>query len=83
MPNHTPEAVISELATIKKTIKHEGEGNNCLPDDYAKIHYTARLASNDKVVADTHQIITKGHTTPKILVIGHFSEIKCFDLILP
>ncbi len=24
MPNHTPEAVISELSTIKKTVKKEG-----------------------------------------------------------
>jgi len=54
MPNHSPEAVISELATIKKTTTREGQGNNCLPDDFAKIHYIAKLASNNKIVADTH-----------------------------
>lgn len=39
MPNHTPEAVIAELANIRKSEKVEGKGNNCLPDDFAKIHY--------------------------------------------
>ena len=83
MPTHTPEAVISELATIKKTIKHEGVGNNCLPADFAKIHYVAKLASDNKVVADTNKMITNGHSTPKLMVIGNFDQIKCFDLILP
>jgi hypothetical protein len=39
MPSHTPEAVVSELATIRKEIHTAGKGNNCLPDDYAKINY--------------------------------------------
>lgn len=39
MPEHTPIAVINELADIRKTTKLEGKGNNCLPDDFAKINY--------------------------------------------
>ena len=83
MPNHTPEAVIAELATIKKDIKVEGQGNNCLPDDYAKIHYKASLASNGLKVADTRAAGLNGKSAPKIFVIGHFDNIKCLDLILP
>jgi hypothetical protein len=45
MPLHSPEAVVAELATIRKDIKTNGKGNNCLPDDYAKIHYKAYIAS--------------------------------------
>jgi FKBP-type peptidyl-prolyl cis-trans isomerase len=83
MPNHTPEAVIAELATIKKDTKVEGQGNNCLPDDFAKIHYKASLASNGLKVADTRAAGLNGEAAPKVFVIGHFDNIKCFDLILP
>tara|TARA_B110000285_G_C14960240_1_gene531298 strand:+ start:95 stop:283 length:189 start_codon:yes stop_codon:yes gene_type:complete len=31
MPLHSPEAVLQDLADIKKTTKKEGQGNNCQP----------------------------------------------------
>tara|TARA_B110001450_G_scaffold232434_1_gene235010 strand:+ start:464 stop:625 length:162 start_codon:yes stop_codon:yes gene_type:complete len=53
MPLHSPEAVINELADIRKDIKTHGKGNNCLPDDYAKINYKAYIASSGRLVEDT------------------------------
>ena len=54
-----------------------------MPDDFAKIHYSASLAANDRKVADTRSAGLNGKSAPKIFVIGHFDSIKCFDLILP
>jgi hypothetical protein len=82
MPYYTPEAVINELSNMRKATKVEGKGNNCLPDDYAKINYQAFIASSGKIVEDT---LTRnnGKSYPKTFIIGHFDAIKCFDLILP
>jgi FKBP-type peptidyl-prolyl cis-trans isomerase 2 len=82
MPLHSPEAVVNELATIRKDISTPGKGNNCLPDDFAKIHYKAYIADTGRIVEDTYTR-NKGKPAPKVFIIGHFDEIKCFDLILP
>jgi len=81
MPNHTPEAVIQELALIKKHVTKEGAGNICLPDDYATIHWTARIKGSNDVVEDSRKKF--GEDKPKVFVLGHFDKIKCFDLIVP
>ena len=82
MPNHTPEAVIVELATMRKKILKKGKGNNCLPDDFAKIHYRGYIAKTGKIVEDTYTKL-KGGPNAKLFIVGHFDKIKCFDLILP
>jgi len=82
MPLHSPEAVVTELATMRKEIKVEGKGNNCLPDDYAKINYKAYIAETGKIIEDTYTR-NNGKPSPKVFIIGHFDAIKCFDLILP
>jgi len=82
MPLHSPEAVVAELANVNKDILVEGKGNNCLPDDFAKINYKAFLASSGKMIEDTHTR-NDGKPSPKRFIIGHFDVIKCFDLILP
>lgn len=81
MPNHTPEAVIQELALIKKHTTVEGSGNICLPDDYATIHWTARIKGTKEIVEDSRKKF--GVDRPKIFVLGHFDKVKCFDLIVP
>lgn len=82
MPLHSPEAVISELANMRKKIKTEGKGNNCLPDDFAKINYKGYIADTGKIIEDTYTR-NNGKPQPKLFIIGHFDAIKCFDLILP
>lgn len=82
MPNHTPEAVISELATMRKKEIKEGQGNNCLPDDFAKIHYRGYIAKSGKIIEDTYTR-NMGKPKPKLFIVGHFDKVKCFDLILP
>jgi len=82
MPLHSPEAVVAELANINKDIKVKGKGNNCLPDDFAKISYKAYIAATGKIIEDTYTR-NDGKSSPKSFIIGHFDEIKCFDLILP
>lgn len=82
MPLHSPEAVVAELANVRKEIIKAGKGNNCLPDDYAKIHYKAYIAETGRIVEDTYTR-NDGKPAPKTFIIGHFDYIKCFDLILP
>jgi len=82
MPLHSPEAVINDLANIKKDVRTIGKGNNCLPDDFAKIHYKGYIATTGRIIADTYTR-NDGKPAPKVFTIGHFDEIKCFDLILP
>lgn len=82
MPLHSPEAVVNDLANIKKDIRTIGKGNNCLPDDFAKIHFKGYIATTGRIIADTYTR-NDGKPAPKVFTIGHFDEIKCFDLILP
>ena len=79
MPNHTPEAVKLDLASITKHITTAGKGNLCQPDDYATIHWTAKVKGSDEIVEDSRK---HGSGNPKVFVLGHFDEIKCFDLIV-
>jgi FKBP-type peptidyl-prolyl cis-trans isomerase 2 len=67
---------------INKDIRTKGKGNNCLPDDFAKFHYKAYIASTGRLIEDTYTR-NKGKPAPEIMIIGHFNKIKCFDLILP
>ena len=82
MPLHSPESVVQDLALINKDIRTKGKGNNCLPDDFAKFHYKAYIASTGRLVEDTYTR-NKGKPAPEVMIIGHFNKIKCFDLILP
>ena len=80
MPNHTPEAVKLDLASITKHITTEGKGFLCQPDDYATIHWTAKVKGSDEIVEDSRKKFGENH--PKVFVLGRFDEIKCFDLIV-
>jgi len=46
--------VISELANMRKKILTPGKGNNCLPDDFAKINYKGYIAESGKIIEDTY-----------------------------
>lgn len=81
MPNHSPEAVKLDLALIKKHTTVQGHGNICQPDDYATIHWTARVKGSNEIVEDSRK--KYGEKNPKIFVLGHFDKVKCFDLIVP
>lgn len=81
MPNHSPEAVKLDLALIKKHVTVKGKGNLCQPNDFATIHWTARVKGTDEIVEDSRKKF--GEKNPKLFVIGHFDKVKCFDLIVP
>jgi len=57
-----------------------GTGQTCLPDDYASIHWTARVKGTKSIVEDSRKFF--GVNKPKTFIIGHFDKIKCFDLIV-
>ena len=80
MPNHTSEAVKQELALIKKHVLKAGTGETCLPDDYASIHWTAKIRGTKEIMEDSRKFF--GENKPKQFIIGHFDQIKCFDLIV-
>lgn len=80
MPNHSSEAVKQDLALVKKEITKQGKGQTCLPDDYATIHWTARVQATNTLVEDSRRYFGVNH--PKVFLIGHYDRIRCFDLIV-
>jgi len=52
-----------------------------LPDDYASIHYSAKIRGTNEIIEDTRKKF--GEDKPKVFVLGHFDVVKCFDLIVP
>lgn len=95
MPNHNPEAIGADLATMKYVVvkpaaklKDGTEAPLCQPEDFASIHWTANLAKDGKgkpgagkLVEDSRKFL--GKDKPKRFRVGHFDKIKCFDIILP
>jgi len=50
----------------------------CKPDQFALVHWTAKLAKTNKLVEDTKK--TYGKENPKEIWIGHRSIVRCLEL---
>ena len=81
LPTYTAEQVKQDLALIKKHVTKKGTGNRCLPEDMAKIHWTAQIKGQKEIVEDSRK--KNGVNNPKSFIIGNFDKVKCFDLIVP
>lgn len=63
-------------------IKHGAkEHKRCLPEQFARVHWKAKLSSSGHLVQDT--VFTSGVDSPIEFKIGHSHLTHCMDLAVP
>jgi hypothetical protein len=74
--------VAADLHRIKMVPIKEGKASvsKCKPGHFAMVHWTAKLASNNKLVEDTKKKF--GANQPEEILVGARHTVRCLDLTL-